>query len=74
MFTPAIETGILPGTTRAFMIELARSMGIDVYEGFYGKEDVEGADELFVTNAVQETCPAIGNRRDPTSGGFGGLL
>ena len=27
LFTPSIETGILPGTTRAFMIELARSVG-----------------------------------------------
>ena len=26
-------------------------------EGFYGKEDVENADELFVTNAVQELVP-----------------
>ena len=74
LFTPSIETGILPGTTRAFVIELARSLGIDVSEGFYGKADVEGADELFVTNAVQETCPSIGNRRDLTSGCFGGLL
>ena len=57
LFTPSIETGILPGTTRAFVIELARSLGIDVCEGFYGKADAEGADELFVTNAVQEIVP-----------------
>ena len=57
LFTPAIETGILPGTTRAFIIELARVAGITVNEGFYGKEHVEDADELFVTNAVQELVP-----------------
>lgn len=57
LFTPAIETGILPGTTRAFLIELARSLGIEVKEGFYGKEDVKNANELFVTNAVQEIVP-----------------
>jgi 4-amino-4-deoxychorismate lyase len=55
--TPAIETGILPGTTRAFIIECAKSAGISVNEGFYGKEHVENADELFVTNAVQELVP-----------------
>ncbi|NYF26438.1 aminodeoxychorismate lyase [Sporosarcina sp. JAI121] len=57
LFTPAIETGILPGTTRAFVIECAKSDGIVVDEGFYGKGHVEGADELFVTNAVQELVP-----------------
>ncbi|MBO0602866.1 aminodeoxychorismate lyase [Sporosarcina sp. E16_3] len=57
LFTPAVETGILPGTTRAFIIECARVAGITVNEGFYGKEHVEGADELFVTNAVQELVP-----------------
>ena len=57
LFTPAIETGILPGTTRAFIIELARAAGIAVHEGFYGKEHVECADEVFVTNAVQELVP-----------------
>lgn len=57
LFTPAIETGILPGTTRAYIIEVAKSIGIPVNEGFYDKKDVETADELFVTNAVQELVP-----------------
>ncbi|WP_318617517.1 aminodeoxychorismate lyase [Sporosarcina sp. YIM B06819] len=57
LFTPAIEMGILPGTTRAFIMELARSAGIVVNEGCYGKEQVEFADEVFVTNAVQELVP-----------------
>ncbi len=57
LFTPDIKTGILPGTTRAFIIECAKSAGISVNEGFYGKEHVEHADELFVTNAVQELVP-----------------
>ncbi|MFC5590876.1 aminodeoxychorismate lyase [Sporosarcina soli] len=64
LFTPAIETGILPGTTRAFVIELARSLGVEVKQGLYSQEDVERADELFVTNAVQEIVPlsAIGDK------------
>jgi len=59
LFTPAIETGILPGTTRAFIMELARSAGIVVHEGCYGKEHVECANEVFVTNAVQELVPLV---------------
>lgn len=57
LFTPAIETGILPGTTRAFIIELAGFAGIVVNEGCYGREHVDNADEVFVTNAVQELVP-----------------
>ena len=57
LFTPAIETGILPGTTRAVVMEIAQSAGVAVNEGFYSKSDVEDADELFVTNAVQEIVP-----------------
>lgn len=57
LFTPAIGTGILPGTTRAFLLELAKGAGIPVNEGYYSKESVEEADEVFVTNAVQEIVP-----------------
>ncbi|MBE1556148.1 aminodeoxychorismate lyase [Sporosarcina limicola] len=60
LYTPAIETGVLPGTTRAYLIRLAQSIGIDVNEGFYGKVDVENADELFASNAVQELVPLSG--------------
>lgn len=57
LFTPAIETGILPGTTRAFLMKLAEEVGTKVNEGLYPKRVVEEADEVFVTNAVQELVP-----------------
>lgn len=59
LFTPAIETGILPGTTRSFVMEAARDVGMTVYEGLYLKEVVEDADEVFVTNAIQELVPLV---------------
>lgn len=72
LFTPAIETGILPGTTRAVIIKIARTAGLVVNEGFYSKIDVENADELFVTNAVQELVPLSGLEEVvlPGAGGF----
>ena len=72
LFTPAIETGVLPGTTRAMVIEIARTTGLVVNEGFYPKEDVENADELFVTNAVQELVPlsGLGDMLFPGAAGF----
>ncbi|MFD1926690.1 aminodeoxychorismate lyase [Sporosarcina siberiensis] len=57
LFTPHIDTGILPGTTRAFVMSLAQSMGMGLKEGFFKKVEAENADELFVTNAVQELVP-----------------
>lgn len=57
LYTPSIDTGILPGTTRAFVIEIAKSNGLTVCEGFYPKVEVEEADEVFVTNAIQELVP-----------------
>ena len=64
LYTPDIATGILPGTTRAFVMQLAEKARINMQEGFYFKKDVENANELFVTNAVQEIVPIhrIGNR------------
>lgn len=72
LFTPAIETGILPGTTRSFVMQVAESVGFTVCEGFYAKEDVENADELFVTNAVQELVPlaSIGEVQLPGASGI----
>ena len=71
LFTPAIETGILPGTTRAFIVEMAEMDGIIVNEGFYRQKEVEAADELFVTNAIQEIVPlaSIGGKSLPGATG-----
>lgn len=71
LYTPAIGTGILPGTTRAFVLQLAKAAGILVNEGYYGKEAVEAADEVFVTNAIQEIVPlsSIGQIALPGSSG-----
>jgi dihydropteroate synthase len=52
--TPSLETGILAGITRAYVIELAHQLGITVEEGLYTVQDLLAADELFVTNSVQE--------------------
>jgi 4-amino-4-deoxychorismate lyase len=57
LFTPAVDTGILDGVTRRFVIELARTAGIEVREGFYKKEEAEAAGEIFLTNSIQEIVP-----------------
>ncbi|CAM3780993.1 aminodeoxychorismate lyase [Cytobacillus oceanisediminis] len=57
LFTPSIETGILNGITRKFVIRLAETMGLSVREGMYRPEDVWKANEAFVTNSIQEIVP-----------------
>lgn len=57
LYTPAINTGILAGITRAFVIELAHRLEITVYEGHYTWEQLRQADEVFLTNSIQEIVP-----------------
>ncbi|GLC90420.1 aminodeoxychorismate lyase [Lysinibacillus piscis] len=57
LYTSSIETGILPGIIRAWVIERASSFGIEVREGLYTKQDVEQSVECFITNSVQELVP-----------------
>lgn len=54
LYTPAISTGILPGITRAYIIQLANDMGLVVEEGHYPLENLLHADEVFLTNSIQE--------------------
>lgn len=57
LFTPSLETGILPGITRSFVIELAKKCGFSVIEGLFTWEQLEDADEVFLTNSIQEIIP-----------------
>ncbi|QDH21312.1 aminotransferase class IV [Saccharibacillus brassicae] len=57
LHTPSVDTGILPGITRAFVLELARRLGIPVREGRYGLDRLAEADEIFLTGSVQGIVP-----------------
>jgi len=57
LYTPSLETGILPGIIRAWVIEKASALNLDVQEGFYTKEDLLQSTECFITNSVQELVP-----------------
>ncbi|WP_141434202.1 aminodeoxychorismate lyase [Bacillus sp. 03113] len=57
LYTPAIETGILNGITRQFILKMAKKVGFEVAEGFYQKEPLYEAEEVFVTNSIQEIVP-----------------
>ncbi|KDR96583.1 4-amino-4-deoxychorismate lyase [Peptoclostridium litorale DSM 5388] len=57
MYTPSINCGILPGIAREKVIELCAAEGIEIMEGGFGIEDMEGADEIFITNSLMDIMP-----------------
>ena len=57
LFTPTLSTGILNGITRQFVIKLARKNGLSVEEGHFSIEHAFEAEEMFVTNSIQEIVP-----------------
>jgi len=55
--TPSLDGPILPGVTRATVIEVAESEGIPVENGTYAPDAVRDADEVFLTNSTWEIRP-----------------
>jgi 4-amino-4-deoxychorismate lyase len=55
--TPSVDTGILPGITRAFILDLADELDIPYEEGFYSQEWLCHADDMFTTNSIQQMVP-----------------
>lgn len=58
LLTPPIDLGILPGITRGRVIELARSLGMEVREERFTLEALRSARECFYTNSLREIVPA----------------
>jgi branched-chain amino acid aminotransferase len=67
IFTPPLEANVLPGITRAVVLELCRPLGIILHEAPVPLEMLRWASEVFVTNSVQELLPLreVAGRRPP---------
>lgn len=57
IFTPAVETGILDGVTRQFLLTLFNKLAIRTESGFFPPEHLQQADAAFITNSIQEIVP-----------------
>ncbi|MEK5230294.1 aminodeoxychorismate lyase [Lysinibacillus sp. FSL K6-0232] len=57
LYTPSLKTGILPGIIRAWVIQKAKMLGLEVREGFFPKQDIRQSTECFITNSIQELVP-----------------
>lgn len=65
VLTPPLAAGILEGVTRGLVLRLARGLGLPAEETALRPEDLEGAEEVFVTSTVREIVPVVslGGRR-----------
>ncbi|OCT13275.1 4-amino-4-deoxychorismate lyase [Paenibacillus pectinilyticus] len=57
LYTPSLDTGILPGITRAHVLALAQRLQLPTQDGLYRWEDLIDADEAFLVNSIQEIVP-----------------
>jgi branched-subunit amino acid aminotransferase/4-amino-4-deoxychorismate lyase len=53
VFTPPLSDGCLPGITREVLLEEVRVPGIEVTERSLTLEELEGADEVFITSTTR---------------------
>jgi 4-amino-4-deoxychorismate lyase len=57
--TPALDTGILAGVTRAHLLRLAPGVGLRVEEGAWPLDEVMAADEVCLSSSVREVVGVI---------------
>jgi branched-chain amino acid aminotransferase len=59
LVTPDVSAGILPGITRAHLLELARALGIDVALRTPNLSEAYAADEVFISSSIRELMPVV---------------
>jgi branched-chain amino acid aminotransferase len=57
--TPRSAAGLLEGLTRAFMFDVGREVGVAVEEATLRPEDLDTAQEAFVTGSTRELTPVV---------------
>jgi len=57
LVTPPLDAGILPGVTRALVLELARTLEVEAREQPVPVRTLFAADEAFITSTLKEVMP-----------------
>ncbi len=57
LFTPSLDSQILESITREATLEVAEQLGVDVSVGRFHKDELMGADEVFIMSTVREIMP-----------------
>jgi len=59
LLAPPVEEGLLPGITRATVLELAAQVGVPAEQKVLTVQDLLDADEVFLTNSIMEVMPVV---------------
>ena len=59
LLTPPSTAGLLEGITRGFLFDLARDAGIEAREEVLRPDDLDTADEAFITGTTRELSPVV---------------
>jgi branched-subunit amino acid aminotransferase/4-amino-4-deoxychorismate lyase len=52
--TPSLASGCLPGVTRQLVIALCADLDLPIKECQLGEQDIDSADEIFLTSSLRE--------------------
>ncbi len=59
VYTPPLDSGCLPGVTRELLLDVVRVPGIKVTERALTPQDLERADQVFITSTTRDLLPAV---------------
>jgi branched-chain amino acid aminotransferase len=59
VYTPPLDSGCLPGVTRELLLEVVQAPGIQVMERTLNPQDLERADQVFITSTTRDLLPAV---------------
>lgn len=57
LYTPCVDSGLLPGIQRQNVLSHVKVLGIPTKIGYYKREHIESAEEVFITNSVMGIMP-----------------
>ena len=72
--TPPKSHDILPGITRDLVLELAQEQGLACAERKFRREELETADEIWMSSSTREILPVVELNGAPVGGGKPGPL
>lgn len=69
LLTPPVSKRVLVGVTRQTVINIAQRNGIKVEEDAIVGQDLQGAEEIFLTNSLREVVPVTSLNNQPIASG-----
>ena len=72
--TPPLATGLLEGVTRNFLFEIGPEIGIPIRERTLRLDEIEAADEIFITSTTREVLPVTALDGRPVGSGAPGPI